>query len=84
MYIGAEALVFKRQLWEALSRARTFPDDSWALLFNVAHADHHAVENFLAVTRDDGTTEVRLRPERRPVGQWNSCDGGRRHETSRR
>jgi hypothetical protein len=25
MYIGAEALVFKRQLWEALSRARTFP-----------------------------------------------------------
>jgi len=45
---------------------REVPDGLWDVLSNASHADARAVENFLAVSRADGTSLVVL-PERRPV-----------------
>jgi hypothetical protein len=42
------------------------PDDLWDMLSNSSHADHRAVENFLAISNDDGSTSLLLHPERRP------------------
>jgi hypothetical protein len=41
------------------------PDDLWTLLSHSSHADHRAVENFLAISHDDGTTSLLTAPERR-------------------
>jgi hypothetical protein len=41
------------------------PEDLWKMLSRSSHADHRAVENFLAVTQDDGTTSLVVMPERR-------------------
>jgi hypothetical protein len=41
------------------------PDDFWAMLSHSSHADHRAVENFLAISQPDGTTQLLTRPERR-------------------
>jgi hypothetical protein len=45
---------------------RDVPDRLWDVLSNSSHADPRAVENFLAISRDDGTALVVL-PERRPA-----------------
>lgn len=41
------------------------PDDLWEMLSHSSHADHRAVENFLAISNDDGTTSLLTAPERR-------------------
>jgi hypothetical protein len=41
------------------------PDDLWEMLSHSSHADHRAVENFLAISNDDGTTSLLTTPERR-------------------
>jgi hypothetical protein len=43
------------------------PDDFWTMLSHSTHADHRAVENFLAVSEPDGTTRLLVAPERRQV-----------------
>ena len=45
---------------------RDVPDGLWDVLSNSSHADARAVGNFLAVSREDGTSLVVL-PERRPA-----------------
>jgi len=42
------------------------PDDFFAMLSHSSHADHRAVENFLAVSNPDGSTSLLPHPERRP------------------
>jgi hypothetical protein len=42
------------------------PEDLWAMLSHSSHADHRAVENFLAISQPDGTTKLLTTPERRP------------------
>lgn len=44
---------------------RDVPDGLWDLLSNSSHADARAVENFLAISHEDGASLVVL-PERRP------------------
>jgi hypothetical protein len=41
------------------------PEDLWEMLSHSSHADHRAVENFLAISNDDGTTSLLTTPERR-------------------
>jgi hypothetical protein len=41
------------------------PDDLWKMLSHSSHADHRAVENFLAVSQPDGSTKLLTTPERR-------------------
>jgi hypothetical protein len=41
------------------------PEDLWAMLSHSSHADHRAVENFLAISQPDGTTKLLTTPERR-------------------
>lgn len=42
------------------------PEDLWAMLSHSSHADHRAVENFLAISQPDGSTKLLTTPERRP------------------
>jgi hypothetical protein len=41
------------------------PEDLWTMLSHSSHADHRAVETFLAISNDDGTTSLLTAPERR-------------------
>jgi hypothetical protein len=41
------------------------PDDFWSMLSHSSHADHRAVENFLAISQPDGSTTLLTNPERR-------------------
>jgi hypothetical protein len=41
------------------------PDDLWKMLSHSSHADHRAVENFLAISQPDGSTKLLSIPERR-------------------
>jgi hypothetical protein len=41
------------------------PDDFWEMLSHSSHADHRAVENFLAISQPDGSTKLVTTPERR-------------------
>jgi hypothetical protein len=41
------------------------PDDFWEMLSHSSHADHRAVENFLAISQPDGSTQLLTMPERR-------------------
>lgn len=41
------------------------PDGLWAMLSHSSHADHRAVENFLAISHADGSTTLLTMPERR-------------------
>lgn len=42
------------------------PDGLWEMLSHSSHADHRAVENFLAISEPDGTVRFIAHPERRP------------------
>ena len=41
------------------------PDELWEMLSHSSHADHRAIENFLAVSEPDGSTRFLIAPERR-------------------
>lgn len=41
------------------------PDGLWNMLSHSSHADHRAVENFLAISQTDGSTTLLTMPERR-------------------
>jgi hypothetical protein len=41
------------------------PDDFWDMLSHSSHADHRAIENFLAISNPDGSTTLLTMPERR-------------------